>query len=80
MDSKNNKKIDWELIHLNRWLGNKQIMNPNSANIMGGYPSYLYNQNYPSLTNPDEPSTANDQEELAAIIQYIKDLRIPEKR
>jgi len=36
-------------------------MNPNSANIMGGYPSYLYNQNYPSLTNPDEATTSNDQ-------------------
>ncbi len=56
-------------------------MNPNTSNIVGGYPSYLYNnQNYPSLTNPDETHNTNDQEELASIIQYIKDLRIPEKR
>lgn len=27
-------------------------MNLNSANIMGGYPSYLYNQNYPFAHQP----------------------------
>lgn len=37
-------------------------MNPNTTNLMQGYPSYLYNQNYPSLTNPDEPTNTNDQE------------------
>lgn len=37
-------------------------MNPNTTNLMQGYPSYLYNQNYPSLTNPDEPINTNDQE------------------
>jgi hypothetical protein len=52
-------------------------MNSNTNSLLGGYPSYLYNQNYPSLTNPDESNTQNDQEELNTIIQYIKDLRIP---
>jgi hypothetical protein len=55
---------------------------------MSGYPPYMAsNQSYPSLMEPSllEPegtvtSTNNGQEELNLITQYIKDLRIPEKR
>jgi hypothetical protein len=38
-------------------------MNPNNNNLMTGYPSYMYNQNYPSLTQPDETTNnqSNDQ-------------------
>jgi cytochrome c1 len=47
------------------------------------YPSQQVNANYPSLTQNDQPPPLpepSDQEELAAIVQYIKQLKDPEKR
>ena len=47
------------------------------------YPNQQVNSNYPSLTKSEEvnPSNhANDQEELKNIVQYIKNLKDPEKR
>lgn len=47
------------------------------------YPSQQINMNYPSLTQPEEgqhPPEVNDTEELNNIVQYIKNLKDPEKR
>lgn len=47
------------------------------------YPSQQINTNYPSLTQTQEttpPPEANDKEELASIVQYIKNLKDVEKR
>jgi hypothetical protein len=44
---------------------------------------YPNNINYPSLTQAEESNTAaevNNQEELSNIVQYIKNLKDPEKR
>lgn len=47
------------------------------------YPTQQINMNYPSLTQPEEgqhPPEVNDTEELNNIVQYIKNLKDPEKR
>jgi hypothetical protein len=47
------------------------------------YPNQQINANYPSLTQPEENShhvEVNDTEELNNIVQYIKNLKDPEKR
>ena len=47
------------------------------------YPSQQINANYPSLTQNEEPAQkpeASGQEELTNIVQYIKNLKDPEKR
>lgn len=48
------------------------------------YPNQQMNLNYPSLAiNPTEENPhieVNDQEELNNIVQYIKNLKDPEKR
>lgn len=47
------------------------------------YPNQQMNMNYPSLTqneDPNPPLELNDQEELTNIVQYIKNLKDPEKR
>jgi hypothetical protein len=47
------------------------------------YPNTQINMNYPSLTQAEDPShvpETNDKEELNNIVQYIKNLKDPEKR
>lgn len=47
------------------------------------YPNTQINMNYPSLTqneDPTHPPETNDKEELNNIVQYIKNLKDPEKR